>query len=466
MRNLLFATLSACAAVLGVSLFGVSACAADGSPDPGFGTDGRVTLKWADGISVPMAVAVDSNDRIVIAGSATAYTTGASTEFMVTRLLPDGRQDATFATDQQGFRRYGFGLAGIGGPSDDEASSVLLQPDGRIVAAGTAKFGPTYGHMAAIRLDDAGDLDPMFGEGGAVHFGYPQAYESHVYTSVLDGSGNITLAGTASYRPSDTNAFANDLAVARLRPNGTLDGSFGSGGIGDYLYLPTSPTQVAADMVSVASIDSGGNIFVAGNSNRSDLVLGALLSLTSGGGVQVSYGAAGRVFLGPAVIQITSVVPVSGGKLMVAGQTTDANSNAQMFLARLAPDGTLDPTFGQGGMAVASIQVPTTATLLARTHGGGWLLAGPDNGYGILLVRFTGSGVVDAGFGTQGVLHVVFDPVNFPLFYPSRPVISADGRLVVAGALPEEAANGNADFGVMRILADYDVIFADGFDDP
>src|SRR5690242_3983845 len=76
-------------------LVSVAARAADGDLDPGFGTGGRATFNWADGMSRPYAIAIDGQGRIVLVGTASSYAGYTSPQYMATRVLPTGVQDST-----------------------------------------------------------------------------------------------------------------------------------------------------------------------------------------------------------------------------------------------------------------------------------------------------------------------------------------------------------------------------------
>ena len=155
----------------------------------------------------------------------------------------------------------------------DKPHAVLVQPNGRIVVAGG---GAAAGSFCVARLRSNGLLDTTFGTRGkrAIDFG---GDEESAFGAALQPDGKIVLAGDSDFR----------VAVARLKPNGSLDTTFS----GD-----------------------GKTLF--------------------------SWGAIGRA---------TAVLVLPNGKILVAGFSGPEGGNIQV--ARLNANGALDTTFGTGGKA-------------------------------------------------------------------------------------------------------------------
>jgi uncharacterized delta-60 repeat protein len=121
--------------------FGVLRLNADGSRDSGFGSNGFVATQLAAGQENPLGIALQSDGRIVVAGLASGIT--APSNFAIVRYLADGALDAAFGTGGV------YDLDFFGGA--DGANDLLIQPDGRIVAAGVARNGLS-GQSALVRL--------------------------------------------------------------------------------------------------------------------------------------------------------------------------------------------------------------------------------------------------------------------------------------------------------------------------
>ncbi len=217
--------------------FGLARYNSDGSLDPGFGTGGTVTTDFAAGTDGARAVAIQPDGKIVATGA--AFVAG-NDNFAVARYHPNGSLDNTFGeagkvvTDFAGF--------------EDEANSVALQPDGKIVAAGrvfvvgTVDFGLT-------RYKSDGSLDPTFGGGGKVRTDIAGVF-NQASGVVIQHDGGIVAAGQASVGSSD-------FAVTRYRSNGSLDPGFGIGG-------KVTTDFGSFDQARGVAIQHDGNIVAAG----------------------------------------------------------------------------------------------------------------------------------------------------------------------------------------------------------
>jgi uncharacterized delta-60 repeat protein len=160
---------------------------ANGTLDPDFDGDGRLTLP---GIGEARAVLVQPDSKIVVAGNA-----GLNEVMTVTRLNPDGSPDTTF--DGDGTATIDFG------PGQDRASGAVLQPDGKIVVVGSTQAG---GGVAVARINANGSPDATFGAAGkaAVDFGIATSGNA----VALQPNGRIVVAGRR--------AGSDNFAVARL----------------------------------------------------------------------------------------------------------------------------------------------------------------------------------------------------------------------------------------------------------
>jgi uncharacterized delta-60 repeat protein len=193
-----------------------------GGLDELFSTDGKATQNFM-GTAVTTAVAVGPSGETVIGG---CYQTGgaAGFDFFVLRLLSNGTPDNDF--DGNGVRTIDF-AQNTTGASDDCIRALVVQPDGMIVAAGSARFSADDYDFAVARFTTAGALDATFSPGGGAGAGmHTVAFDlggtdrDEAYAVALDRFGRIVLAGAATGTP----------ALARLTPLGAPDNSFDSEG--------------------------------------------------------------------------------------------------------------------------------------------------------------------------------------------------------------------------------------------
>src|SRR4249919_106921 len=194
---------------------------APGGLDPTFGVGGRVTTDFNLSTDIANAVALQADGKLVVVGDTYTNNDFSDEDFAIARYNPDGTLDAGFGTNGRVTTDFP-GLAAV-------ASAVLLQPDGKILVAGGAY--PLFvflGNFELARYNPDGSLDASFGDGGIVTTVFPHG--SYASALALQPDGKILAAGTdyvdfTSEANSDT-----DFAIARYAPNGSPDASFGNGG--------------------------------------------------------------------------------------------------------------------------------------------------------------------------------------------------------------------------------------------
>src|SRR5205823_14849260 len=191
----------------------------NGSLDTSFGNGGIVTTSFPGQGSYAFALALQSDGKIIAAG--TDYVNFSSednsdTDFGLERYNPDGTPDTTFGNGGQVTTDFdGF---------NDDAFSVLIQPDGKIVAVGSAKNPTNYYDFAAVRYLANGTIDTTFGVAGNVRTDFGFADFDQARSAVLQPDGKIVAAGTAIF----TNGLSELFAVARYNSTGTLHTTFSS----------------------------------------------------------------------------------------------------------------------------------------------------------------------------------------------------------------------------------------------
>jgi uncharacterized delta-60 repeat protein len=204
----------------------------DGSPDLDFGSAGSATTPvsaqgiWAGWFS-PRPLAIQDDGRIVAAGVITTddpdSPPGVDQSFALVRLNPDGSPDASFGPG-------GIAVASFGPGRLDNPSAILLQPDGKILAAGATSVGWGPGVYALARFNPDGSLDASFGGGGEVATDFGQ--DDWVTSIALQSDGRIVAGGVSTDDPAPNVASTySHFALARYNPDGGLDAGFGAGGL-------------------------------------------------------------------------------------------------------------------------------------------------------------------------------------------------------------------------------------------
>lgn len=157
--------------------FALSRYRRNGRLDHSFGGDGKVTTRLLRGLTLAYAMAIQPDGKIVAVGS-----TANENAFALARYRADGTLDPTFGEDGRVATRMG--------DSHSFALDVAIQPDGKIVVAGTAEFS----RFALIRYEPNGDLDPSFGDGGIVTTDVTTGTDM-AFGLAIQPDGSIVVAG-------------------------------------------------------------------------------------------------------------------------------------------------------------------------------------------------------------------------------------------------------------------------------
>lgn len=407
------------AVVLLATLAG-SALAAPGDLDPSFGNAGLVTTDFGGRGDFGLAVALQSDGKIVAAGNSSSTAGAFSLSFAVARYNPNGTLDPTFGSG-------GTVLTGFGG-SLSAAADVAVQPDGKILAVGFVA-----GDFGIARYNANGMLDPTFGTGGLVTTdfgGFDQANGV-----ALQPDGKVVVVGP----------LQGTIGVARYNSDGSLDATFGSGG---KVVTDASPSFDGAFDVAIWS----GKIVVGGGtglygSGASDFQVvrynadGSLDPSFGGGGiVTTDFGGSDSIF---------GIAVTTDGKITAAGGTT---SPGDFAVARYNSDGSLDSTFDGDGKTTTDfaggtddlgngvVVQPDGSITVAGIAGSGFASTA------FAVVRYAAAGGLDSAFGSGGKATAVFGkPINNAFDIVAQP----DGKVVVAGGTADSTGG---DFALARFL--------------
>src|SRR5215213_1161685 len=244
-----------------------------------------------------------------------------------------GDLDTTFDTDGK--------VTTTVGNSMSEAFAVALQPDGKFVAAGYANNASNR-DFALVRYEVNGALDVSFGTGGKVTTDTGGA-DNEILAVAIQADGKIVAAGYSS------NGADDDFTLARYNANGTLDSSFGTGGI-----VKTNFNN-SFDYSEAVLIQTDGKIVAAGYSFNGSFYDFALARYNSDGSLDTSFDEDGKVSTSINNFDSAYAVAIqTDGKIVAAGETGTA-TNSDFALVRYNADGTLDTSFDTDGKVSTSI---------------------------------------------------------------------------------------------------------------
>ena len=313
--------------------------AAAGDLDPTFGIGGMVTTDINRSTDIANAVAVQADGKLVVVGQTYKHNDFSGEDFVVTRYNTDGTLDTTFG--RGGKVRTDFpGLAAV-------PSSVVIQSDGKIVVAGGAFPLFTFlGNFELVRYNPNGSLDSSFGNGGIVTTTFPEgSYASDV---ALQPDGKIIAAGTVF-----VDFILGDLPIRILPWRDTTrmevsDTTFGNGGT-----LRPISVGFEDDAFSVL-IQPDGKIVAVGSANNPATYYDfAAVRYLSNGTIDTTFGVAGKVstdFGDQNFDRARSAALQSDGRIVAAGFAISQNGGVQNFaVARYTSNGVLDTTFSGDG---------------------------------------------------------------------------------------------------------------------
>ena len=281
----------------------------------------------------------------------------------------------------------------IPGQSDiDAAATVKLQPQGdgtfRYVAIGstTQTSGSSYlDGTAVLRYNLDGSLDTSFGTGGITKFFPPSNGSMTVNDGAIDSSGKIYALG--NYQSGGS------MFLLRFTPSGALDTSFNGNG-----YLTFTNFKVTA-----MTLQPDDKVIVAGLLFGSKSVVGGLvIRLNTNGSFDSTFGSNGQATIaGFDTLNAIALQAVGSQHYILAGGSSAATPQSFM-VARLTQAGTLDSPFGSSGTAKATFCGSRSRIYSLSVDATGDILAFGWNNLANLVyavARFAPNGAVDASFG-------------------------------------------------------------------
>ncbi|HLF51985.1 T9SS type A sorting domain-containing protein [Flavobacterium sp.] len=328
------------------------------------------------------------------------------------------------------------------GQYESDVRALAIQPDGKIIAAGNVFDHSGYNQHGLARYNMDGSLDSTFGTNGKVIgdvLGLMLPLNSE---SVLLQTNGKIIGGIAS--------TSFNAGLIRYNLNGTLDTSFGVGGI----VMKDSVRFNSLAAQSDEKIIAAGFLFEGSNRNF------GLVRYSKDGVLDTNFGTNGVVATSIGGKDFGHAVTLqSNGKIIVSGSTSsDGGNSSDLAIVRYNTNGALDTTFGTNGIVIIDIDDNDSATHVKIQSDGKIVLT--DYSYhqeplysfiiSTKLLRLESNGDLDTSFGINGKVTAPF---------VGALTIQSDGKIVVAGSY-ENAENYN-DIALARYLinGDLDVTF-------
>jgi uncharacterized delta-60 repeat protein len=312
-------------------------------------------------------------------------------------------------------------------------ADVAVQTDGKIVAVSKHETcAPTcQSEFLVERFNSDGSLDSSFGGGGLVLTSFAGSSEAAASSVIVEPSGKILVGGAAG----------GELALARYNSDGGLDSSFGGGdGKVTAAVSASNASGFRSESGSMALLPNG-QVVLGGNVslNQHNPQTGesfwephmVVARFTADGSLDTSFGTGG-IAIGPEG-DLYGLAVDGSGRILAAGW-----SSHEFAVARFTSSGSLDTSFAGTGLVKMNLNVTGSKAADVLVQPGGKILA---SGYGIgmTLFRFNENGSLDSSFG--GGDGTVTPSFGSPCCIGGSAVglaLEADGRIVIAGGLITE----------------------------
>jgi uncharacterized delta-60 repeat protein len=401
-----------------------------GGLDNTFGTNGIVVTDLGFDVERSDGMTIQNDGKILLVGRAD---NGTNNDLILVRYNSDGTLDASFDGD---------GIASVDFAGEEQGDAVAVLPDGKIIVAGYRNESPNR-NFFIFKFNSDGTVDMTFGTNGRVDIDFG-ATNDFVNNILVTPAGKIIVTGNS------TNGSDTDFAVARVNADGTNDNTFGVLGKVTFDILPS-------DFCSSSVLQPDGKIVLFGNISLAGDIDFATIRCNEDGSLDNSFGVSG--------VKVTdfnggtdrgySVLLQPDGKIVAVGLANQGSTNADLGVVRYNPDGTLDGTFGVGGMISEVIGTGDyeNDTYSVLQSDGKFVVAGTstNSGFGddITLVRLNSNGSLDNTFGSNGV---VTTDIGTESNVTKSIALQADGKVLVGGhAFPDGTNSG--DLVVCRYLS-------------
>jgi uncharacterized delta-60 repeat protein len=407
-------------AVVGMAGLRLLVAGEPGTLDRSFADSGKFTLRFGDGDTFGGGLLMQDDGGVIVVGA--VFGQAPSLQGFALRLDGGGAIDDS------------FGLHGVASPEVKRAplhDTVMSTRDGRLVVGGVV-VQDDASRLSLFAYTPDGDVDPGFGNSGTAPMDptMPGGTTGVVRIFELDDGALLSVASAA-----DETGFSA-LHVARHDADGTLDEN----------YRINTPSQEPA----TAILDRDGRLVVAGQ-----IVLGTtpvpsfIARYLPDGSPDISFGTDGVVQvsnLSTSFQEVAGLVELEGGRLLAIGFAYTA-AGTVLTIARYNASGVPDLTFGDGGTIVTSVEFETWARVALVDTEGRVIVAGRSSADVPALVRILPDGSLDSSFGDSGMATVDFGIAGGGATQANGLGVDADGRFVISGAL----GDAETSLGVARI---------------
>jgi uncharacterized delta-60 repeat protein len=356
-----------------------------GAIDATFANAGIMQIDFGPSGGGANAIAIQNDNKIVVAGTNNA-------DFALARLNMDGTLDSSFDSD-------GLLTTTFGSPAQYEnVSSLIIQTDGKIVAAGT-RFQNNF-DVALARYNEDGSLDLTFDLDGKVVTAHPNARNEYGSAMALQSDNKIIVAGHI------TTGSTNDFQVIRYNTDGSLDTTFNFNG------KVTTDFGTTHDYADAVKVQIDGKILVAGGSSNGVVYSFSASRYNANGTLDTSFDTDGKLLtsFGLNDASASEILISNDSKFILAGWY-----NGDFAMARFNENGTLDNSFDNDGKVSTDFNNQNdTAYAMAMQTDGKIILAGKsfsDNSASFAIARYNTS-LLKTEYFTKDDFYIAPNPAN------------------------------------------------------
>ncbi len=324
------------------------------------------------------------------------------------------------------------------GATDNKAHAVAIQSDGKIVLAGYSYNG-TDNNFAVARYNTDGSLDNTFDADGMVTTSFELNSNGRAFAVTVQADGKIVVAGY--YTNVDTD---RDFALVRYNTNGSLDNTFGSGGI------ITTVIDDGVDEAQSVVIRNDGKIVVVGYSFDFTTRVFTAVRYNIDGSLDNAFDSDGIVTtsINNNDDAAYSAALQPDGKIVISGYTS--GETYDFAIIRYNIDGSLDNSFDRDGIVTTDFDASSEISYAIAIQTDGKILAAGDfdNGivYDFILVRYKTNGTLDNTFGIDGYVNTEMGASSAE-DVATCIALQSDGKILVAGNTND---GSDMDFAIAR----------------
>ena len=398
---------------------GITAQNIAGTFDSTFNQNGQVLFQVENKPTQIEHIQILPNGKYLMIGSVNAQTISPGNRTAVIRYNSNGTPDSSF---------NGTGAKVLEGRIAQGENTIVL-PDQSIISVATGYYPNS---ISFYKLDINGKIDSSFGQNGYVNTFSGEVYYPNLRKSFQDASGRIIVIGEGKLSPSTDKWIG---FVARYTPEGKRDSTFNDNGE----VVITDPDPNIDMEIFGGRLSPDGRIFVTGNAGSVYTNTSWLIAcINADGTLDQSFGNGGILKKSMGLTQYEACADIHffpDGKFVAAGWG-QKSTKFHFTMARFSENGTQDMSYGVAGKAQISVGCCYSfITEIAEQADGKIVACGyatKDNIYNDFAVaRFNPDGSPDSGFGIAGGLILKFEPDTIQ--YARSVAIDADGKILVAG---------------------------------